>query len=265
MFVTGSSSFDLANEIKEPLTGRKWEYSLFPISWGELKDHYDFIKRAGLLEQRLIYGMYPEIVTSPGKEIKILSTLSGSMLYKDLLSIRGIRKPELLENLLRALALQIGHEVSFNELSSLLQVDKNTVITYVNLLEQAYIIFRLPPLSRNLRNEISTSRKIYFYDTGIRNSLIANFNPINLRSDVGPLWENFLISERIKSNHYNNHYLNTYFWRTHIRVYRGHLYCKPIWMSTMMFLTQQQWPVLYAQIQYIILGRKQWNRLCNGY
>lgn len=217
LVVTGSSSFDLANEIKEPLTGRKWEYQLFPISWGELKDHQDFLSRAGQLEQRLIYGMYPEIITSPGKETEILNTLSGSMLYKDLLSFRGIRKPDLLENLLRALALQIGEEVSFNELSSLLQVDKNTVMTYVNLLEQAYIIFRLSPLSRNLRNEISTSRKIYFYDNGIRNSLIANFNPLNLRNDTGALWENFLVSERMKYNHYHNNYLNTYFWRTRNR------------------------------------------------
>jgi predicted AAA+ superfamily ATPase len=217
LVVTGSSSFDLANEIKEPLTGRKWEYFLFPISWGELKKYQDFFERAGQLEQRLIYGMYPEVITSPGREIEILNTLSGSMLYKDLLSFRGIRKPDLLENLLRALALQIGQEVSFNELSSLLQVDKNTVMTYVNLLEQAFIIFRLSPLSRNLRNEISTSRKIYFYDNGVRNSLIANFNPMNLRNDVGALWENFMLSERIKYNHYHNNYLNTYFWRTHNR------------------------------------------------
>ena len=231
LVVTGSSSFDLANEIKEPLTGRKWEYNLFPISWGELRYHQDFLERAGQLEQRLIYGMYPEVITSPGKEIEILNTLSGSMLYRDLLSFRGIRKPDLLENLLRALALQIGQEVSFNELASLLQVDKNTVMTYVNLLEQSYIIFRLSPLSRNLRNEISTSRKIYFYDNGIRNSLIANFNPLNLRNDAGALWENFLVSERMKYNHYNNHYLNTYFWRTHnkqeidyIEEYGGQMY-----------------------------------------
>ena len=217
LVVTGSSSFDLANEIKEPLTGRKWEYYLFPVSWGELKEHLDFIERTSQLEQRLIYGMYPEIITSPGREIEILNTLSGSMLYRDLLFFRGIRKPDLLENLLRALALQVGQEVSFNELSSLLQVDKNTINTYVNLLEQAYIIFRLQPLSRNLRNEISSSRKIYFYDNGIRNSLIANFNPLNLRNDIGALWENFLVSERIKYNHYNNNYLNIYFWRTHNR------------------------------------------------
>ena len=217
LVVTGSSSFDLANEINEPLTGRKWEYYLFPVSWGELKNHLDFIERMNHLEQRLIFGMYPEVITSSGNEIKILNTLTGGMLYRDLLSYKGIRKPYLLENLLRALALQVGQEVSFNELSSLLKVDKNTVVTYTNLLEQAFIIFRLQPLSRNLRNEISTSRKIYFYDNGIRNSLIANFNPLNLRNDVGALWENFLVSERMKFNHYNNNFLNTYFWRTHNR------------------------------------------------
>lgn len=231
LVVTGSSSFELANEINEPLTGRKWEFFLFPISWGELRYHFDYLERANQLEQRLIYGMYPEVVTSTGREIQILNTLSGSMLYKDLLAYKGIRKPDLLENLLRALALQVGQEVSFNELSSLLQVDKNTVITYVNLLEQAYIIFRLQPLSRNLKIEISASRKIYFYDNGIRNSLIANFNPLNLRNDVGALWENFLVSERMKYNHYKSNFLNTYFWRTHnkqkidfIEEYGGQMY-----------------------------------------
>jgi predicted AAA+ superfamily ATPase len=231
LVVTGSSSFELANEINEPLTGRVREYFLFPISWGELKEHLDFLERTSQLEQRMIYGMYPEVITSSGQEIKILNTLSGNMLYKDLLTFRGIRKPDLLENLLRALALQVGQEVSLNELSSLLQVDKNTVNTYISLLEQSFIIFRLKPLSRNLRNEISTSRKIYFYDNGIRNSLIANYNPLNLRNDVGGLWENFLISERMKYNHYHNNFLNVYFWRTHsgqeidfIEEYGGQMY-----------------------------------------
>lgn len=217
LVVTGSSSFEIANEINEPLTGRKWEYFLYPISWGELKENMDFLERGRQLEQRLIYGMYPEVVTKTGQEKEILTSLAGSMLYKDLLAFRGIRKPELLGNLLRALAFQIGNEVSFNELSSLLQVDKNTIMSYINLLEQAFIIFRLQPLSRNLRKEISSTRKIYFYDNGIRNSLIANFNPLNLRQDIGALWENFLISERVKYNHYQGHFLNPYFWRTHAR------------------------------------------------
>ena len=217
LIVTGSSSFEIANKINEPLTGRKWEYFLYPVSWGELKESMGFLERQRHLEARLIFGMYPEVIINPGQEKKILTVLSGSLLYKDLLSYRGIRKPELLDNLLRALAFQIGNEVSYNELASLLQVDKNTVMSYISLLEQAFIIFRLRPLSRNLRNEISTSRKIYFYDNGIRNSLIANFNPINLRQDIGALWENFLVSERMKYNHYNETFLNTYFWRSHSR------------------------------------------------
>ncbi len=215
--VTGSSSLELANEINEPLTGRKWEYNLFPISWGELKNELDFLNRNSRLEERLIYGMYPEVVVNQGSERELLIALAGSYLYRDLLSFSGIRKPELLDRLLKALALQIGNEVSFNELSNLLGVDKNTVMNYLDLLEKAFIVFRLQPLSRNLRNEISSSRKVYFYDNGIRNAIIANFNPLNIRNDAGALWENFLISERLKANHYNGRRVNYYFWRTHQR------------------------------------------------
>jgi predicted AAA+ superfamily ATPase len=214
IIVTGSSSLDLANTINEPLTGRKWEFSLYPVSWAELKGYTDYLTRLRTLEIRLIYGMYPEVIMNPGKETNLLLNLAGSYLYKDILSFGGIRKPEILLSLLRALALQIGNEVSYNELSGLLGIDKNTVMNYISLLEKAFIIFRLEPLSRNLRKEISTSRKIYFWDNGIRNSLIANFNPLNLRTDTGALWENFLMSERHKMNHYNKHFVNTYFWRT---------------------------------------------------
>jgi predicted AAA+ superfamily ATPase len=214
LIVTGSSSLDLANIINEPLTGRKWEYLLFPVSWEELKVQTDYISRSGQLETRIIFGMYPEVIMNPGKEALLLNNLAGSYLYKDILSFGGIRKPEVLLSLLRALALQLGNEVSFNELSGLIGVDKNTVMNYISLLEKAFIIFRLEPLSRNLRKEISTSRKIYFHDNGIRNSLIANFNPLELRTDTGALWENFLMSERMKSNHYHNRFVNSYFWRT---------------------------------------------------
>jgi len=214
LIVTGSSSLDLANIINEPLTGRKWEYYLYPISWGELKGYTDYLGRTRQLNNRLIFGMYPEVIMNPGKETDLLNNLAGSYLYKDILSFGGIRKPETLYSLLRALALQIGNEVSYNELSGLLGIDKNTVMNYISLLEKAFIIFRLDPFSRNLRNEISTSRKIYFWDNGIRNSLIANFNPIELRTDTGALWENFLMGERFKSNHYNKHQVYTYFWRT---------------------------------------------------
>jgi uncharacterized protein len=214
LLVSGSSSLELANEISEPLTGRKWEYFLYPVSWAELSDHFGHLRSMQQLETRLIYGMYPEVINNPGNEKEILQQLSGSYLYKDLLSYQGIRKPDLLEKLLKALALQIGNEVSYNELAILLQVDKKTVITYIDLLEKAFVIFRLNPLSRNIRSEISTSRKIYFYDTGIRNSLLVNFNPLAMRNDTGAIWENFLMAERRKSNHYNGNWANTWFWRT---------------------------------------------------
>jgi predicted AAA+ superfamily ATPase len=214
LLVSGSSSFDLANVINEPLTGRKWEYILYPICWSELQNHFGYLQALQQLDQRLIYGMYPDVIMNPGDDEEILRQLSGSYLYKDLLSYEGIRKPELLEKLLQALALQLGAEVSYNELSNLLQVDKATVSNYIQLLEKAFVIFRLQPLSRNLRNEIRTSRKIYFYDNGIRNSIISNFNPVYLRQDIGSLWENFLISERIKFFHYNQISTNIYFWRS---------------------------------------------------
>ena len=214
LIVTGSSSLDLANSINEPLTGRKWEYYLYPICWGEIKGFTSYLDRMKQLESRLIFGMYPEIIMHPGNETELLNNLAGSYLYKDILSFGAIRKPEILFSLLRALALQIGNEVSYNELSSLLGIDKNTVLNYITLLEKAFIIFRLNPLSRNIRNEISTSRKIYFWDNGIRNSLIANYNQLNLRMDTGALWENFLMSERLKLNHYGKHLVNKYFWRT---------------------------------------------------
>ena len=216
LVVTGSSSLDIASEINEPLTGRKFEYFLYPVSYGELVNYRGWLEARDELEQRILYGMYPEIILHVGgKAEERLRQLAGSYLYKDLLAYKDIRKPALLEKLLQALALQVGSEVSYTELGSLLGVDKLTVENYIQLLEQAFIIFRLNPLSRNLRNELNKKRKIYFWDTGIRNALLSNFNPLELRTDKGALWENFLISERLKANHYRGHYANYYFWRTH--------------------------------------------------
>jgi len=214
LYVSGSSSLELANEVNEPLTGRKWEYILFPVAWEELQNHFGYVKSLQQLEQRMIYGMYPEVIEGYGSEQVILKQITDSYLYKDILSFKGIRKPDVLIKLLKALAFQTGNEVSYNELGNMLQIDKNTVNNYIDLLEKVYIVFRLEPLSRNLRNEISTNRKIYFYDNGIRNSLVANFNPLSMRQDTGALWENFLISERIKYIHYNQISVNQYFWRT---------------------------------------------------
>ena len=214
VIATGSSSFDLANIINEPLTGRKYEFMLFPFSTKEMVKYHGELEESRMLEQRLIYGMYPEVVTNQGKEKEILKGLTGSYLYKDIFAFQDIRKPLIIQNLLEAIALQIGSEVSIFELARTLQIDSVTVERYISLLEQAFIIFRLRSFSRNIRNELKKSRKIYFYDNGIRNAIIANYNPLNLRQDKGALWENFLISERQKYINYNNINNNSYFWRT---------------------------------------------------
>lgn len=215
IIATGSSSFDLSNEVKEPLTGRKREFHLYPFSMAELKDRYSQRELNRLLEQRMIYGFYPEVVKQPNSAKDQLKEITESYLYKDILEFQRVKKPNILTKLLQALALQIGSEVSYNELSNLVGVSRKTIIRYVNLLEKAFVIFRLPPYSRNLRKEISSLRKVYFYDLGVRNMLINNLNPLNLRQDVGALWENFLISERIKRNKNTARFVNSYFWRTH--------------------------------------------------
>lgn len=211
--LTGSSSLELGNEINEPLTGRKWEHQLFPISWNELKNHYGFANAFSRLEEFLIYGLYPEVVTSGDKKQKILLQLSGSYLYKDILELVNIKKPDLLIKLLNALALQVGSEVSYNELSKILGVDRMTVVNYIDLLEKAYVIFKLHPFSTNQRNEITSKPKIYFYDNGIRNAILGQFNPLQSRQDIGALFENFFISERYKKLHYEGFYGKTHFWR----------------------------------------------------
>ncbi len=214
LIVSGSSALEINQSTQEPLTGRKFEYQLFPISWEEFENHVGYLEANTQLEERLIYGMYPDVLNNRSEAGEILKQLTTSYLYKDVLSITGIKKPELLDKLLKALALQIGSEVSYNELANLLQIDKTTVSKYIDLLEKTYIVFRLNSYSSNQRNEIKNNRKIYFYDNGIRNMIINNLNPLELRTDKGALWENFLISERIKLQQYNQLYTNNYFWRT---------------------------------------------------
>jgi len=214
LFTSGSSSFDLTNKINEPLTGRKWEYQLFPISWEEFENHHGYLNSEQQLENRLLYGFYPDVLNNVGDEISILRNLVNSYLYKDILSYSDIRKPEVLEKLVQALALQIGSEVNYSELAQIVNVDKNTISKYIDILQQGYIIFKLSSFSRNVRNEIKTNKKIYFYDNGVRNMVIGNFNPLDLRTDKGALWENFLISERMKQIEYKQSLSRTYFWRT---------------------------------------------------
>ena len=214
VIATGSSALELSNEINEPLTGRKYEFNLYPFSLQELLQKSNWLEVNRLLEERVIYGMYPEVVLNAEDKIPLLKNITSSYLFKDVLSYQDIRKPEILEKLLVALSAQIGNQVSYNELSNTLRIDKDTIAKYINLLEKAFVIFKLPPFSRNIRTELSKMRKIYFYDTGIRNALLYNFNRLEFRTDVGPLWENFLITERLKLNIGENKFSKSYFWRT---------------------------------------------------
>jgi len=214
LFSSGSSSFDLANKLNEPLTGRKWEYRLYPISWEEFENTHGYLHGEQQLENRLLFGLYPDVLNNPGDEVNILRNLLNSYLYRDILAQSDLRKPEILDKLVQALALQIGNEVNYSELGQILSVDKNTVSRYIEILEKGFVIFKLGSFSRNVRNEIKTNRKIYFYDNGIRNMIIGNFDPLDIRQDKGALWENFLISERVKQNEYKQSLARKYFWRT---------------------------------------------------
>jgi hypothetical protein len=215
LLVTGSSSLDLMAETKESLVGRKIEYQLYPVSYAEMAAHHGLLTEHSQLEHRLVYGYYPEIIESqPQRAKEILKELTDGLMYKDLLALDQLKKPSLLVKLLQALALQLGSEVSYNEVAQLIGADPQTVERYIDLLEQAYVIYRLPSLSRNARNEIKKGKKVYFFDNGIRNSIINNFNPLELRQDKGALWENFLLAERLKHNAYRRHFYSPYFWRT---------------------------------------------------
>ena len=214
VIATGSSAFELRNRLNEPLTGRKYEYQLYPISTKELFKTAGYVEVNRQLESRLIYGSYPDIMTHGSEAHELLNSLTDSYLYKDILTSDNLRKPELLNKLVRALAFQVGSEVSYNELAQTIGSDSKTVERYIELLEKSFIIFRLHGLSHNLRNELKKAKKIYFYDNGVRNAVIQQFAPLDMRNDVGALWENFFIAERIKFNHYRQHYCNIYFWRT---------------------------------------------------
>lgn len=230
VIATGSSSFELANKINEPLTGRKWEFHLYPLSFDEMAQHSSLQEEERLLEHRLIYGYYPDVINNPGEEIPILKQLADSYLYKDILTWERIQKPDRMEKLVQALAFQVGNLVSYNELGQVAGLNSETAEHYINLLEKAFIVYRLGTYSRNLRNELKKSRKIYFYDNGLRNAIINQFNPLSLRQDKGALWENFLMAERMKTLAYSGRYVTKYFWRNtaqqeidYIEAYNGKL------------------------------------------
>lgn len=214
VIATGSSSFELANKLNEPLTGRKYEMFLYPLSFAEMVAHNGLLEEKRALENRLIYGSYPEIITNPIDAKEHIKLIANSYLYKDLFILDQVSKPVLLQKIVKALALQVGSDVNTNELSKLLQVDNKTIEKYIDLLEKAFVIFKLPALSNNVRNEIKKGRKIYFYDNGIINAVTGNFNPLAQRTDIGSLWENYIISERIKLLNIEQGEASSYFWRT---------------------------------------------------
>lgn len=215
VIATGSSSFDLSNKIMEPLTGRHWSYTLYPISYGELAIEANTFELDQQLDGQLVYGSYPETIamTSLEEKKEYLNRLCSSYLFKDVLQIAQVRNSLKLRQLLKLLAYQIGNQVSLSELATRLDMSKDTVARYIDLLEKSFVIFRLSGLSRNLRNEVTKMDKIYFYDLGIRNSIIDMLKPLHDRNDAGQLWENFLISERIKHNAYSSNQVSSYFWR----------------------------------------------------
>jgi len=215
VLVTGSSALDLAEGIFDSAVGRVWDYHMFPFSLAELAAATGPVEQTLQLQRRMVFGLYPEVVNRPADERETLRHIYNHYLYRDVLAYRGMKKPEVLQKLVRALALQVGSEVSYNELANLLGIDKETVENYIELLEKCFVLFRLPSFSRNLRNEIKKGKKIYFYDNGIRNAAIDAFAPLDSRNDVGALWENLMVSERVKRNAYTRAYGKLYFWRTH--------------------------------------------------
>jgi len=215
VIATGSSSFELANRINEPLTGRKIVFNLLPLIYSEIADEKSSIERRRLISEQVVYGSYPAIAATPGAKEKqlLLKELTDGALYKDIFEFQRIRNPSKIRDLLRALAFQVGNEVSYSELGQSLELDRQTVESYVNLLEQSFIVYRLPPLTRNPRKEISRLKKIYFYDNGIRNSLINRFEEFGERPDRGELWESWAIGERIKAHLTDQDPRQHYFWR----------------------------------------------------
>lgn len=264
VLVTGSSSLDLASKISEPLTGRVWNYHLYPISFFELSQNNNRAELDSQLEERLIYGSYPEIFSliNTQKKREYLQNLSDAYLYKDFLEFGEIKNSSKIRDLLKLLAFQIGSEVSLSELGNSLGISKDTVFRYINLLEKSYIVFRLKGFSRNLRKEITKMDKVFFYDLGVRNVLIDNFKPIKDRDDVGKLWENFLIIERMKTLAYKKNPAAVYFWRTYtgaeidyIEEYNGQLSGFEFKFGTKTVKMPEGWEIAYPASNFSCVNR----------
>ena len=275
LLVTGSASFDLANKISEPLTGRKLTFSLYPISYAEVRAAFGALQARAQLERWLVWGGYPEIITTedPLLRQRLLGELVGSYLYKDILELEGVRRADKLVDLLRLLAFQIGQEVSLAELAASLALNRLTVERYLDLLEKAFVVFRVGGFSRNLRKEVTKNARYYFYDNGVRNSLIQNFNPLALRSDVGQLWENYLMVERRKANQAAGRLVNTYFWRTYdqkeidcIEEHGGRLYGYEFKWSgqEVRRATRQEFLAAYPEAQLAVVDRENFDGFVSG-
>jgi predicted AAA+ superfamily ATPase len=264
IIATGSSSFELSGQIGEPLTGRKKTIQLFPIALSELKIHFNEFEIKQQINDYLIFGMYPEILTagSSKERSSIANELTNSYLLKDILELERVKSSKILLNLLRLLAFQVGSEVSMNELSRNLRIDVKTVARYLDLFEKSFIIKSLGGFSKNLRKEVVKTSKYYFYDNGIRNALIANFNPPELRSDMGMLWENFIIMERLKKQHYQNIYCNNYFWRTYsmqeidfVEERDGELFGYEIKWTKKKVKTPKEWQNSYPDAHFEVISK----------
>lgn len=266
IIASGSSSFDLADQVGEPLTGRKWTYTLYPISQLELNEYEDAVKAGSLLEQRLIYGGYPEVITADNNDYRqdVLKEILNSYLLKDLLELEGLRYKNKISDLLMLLVFQIGQEVSLNELADNLDINKGTVKKYINLLKKAFVIIELGGFSRNLRKEVSKTSRYYFYDNGIRNALIGNFNSLSRRNDIGMLWENYIVMERLKKQSYEDIRANNYFWRTYdqkeidlVEEREGKLYGYEIkWSADKKPAAPGDWLDAYKQAQYQVVNKE---------
>ncbi|MBU1070788.1 ATP-binding protein [Patescibacteria group bacterium] len=264
VLVTGSSSFDLANKVSEPLTGRSWKYNLFPIAYSELSKIHSKFDLTDQLEERLIFGSYPQVITlnSYEKKQRYLQQLTEAYLFKDIFNFANIKHHSKIKQLLKLIAFQVGSEVSVHELANKLNISRDAVNNYLNLLEKSFVIFRLSGFSRNLRKEVSKMDKIFFYDLGVRNTIIDNFNLLNSRQDIGPLWENFLIAERLKKNSYGRHYCSSYFWRLHsgaeidyLEEYGGGLHGYEFKWSNKKINAPKSWQETYPNSKFKLINR----------
>lgn len=263
VIATGSSSFELAGQVGEPLTGRKRTLILYPLAQSELGSLYNRFELRERLEEFLLYGAYPEVIEAPTAAAKIetISEIAHSYLFKDILAFDRVRSSRSLVDLLKLLAFQIGNEVSLNELATQLAMDVKTVGRYLDLLEKSFVVYRHGGFSRNLRNEVTSKAKYYFFDAGIRNALIAQFNPLDQRNDVGQLWENFVVVERMKRRAYGSIYANVYFWRTYdgqevdlVEEREGRLFgyeCK--WSTTKRVTVPRSWLGAYPEAEFTVI------------